>query len=100
MRLVDFSESSLITDLQDLDLAAKYLEDVLSQGSIESFLHAIRNVAIANGGIQKLSENTKLGRESMYKALSRSGNPLFSTVHKILAEMGFRLSVATAVLDR
>jgi probable addiction module antidote protein len=93
MKLVDLSESLLVEDLRDPEFSAAYLEDVLKNGSMESFLLAIRNVAVANGGMKKISKSTKLGRESMYKALSKSGNPQFSTLLNILNDVGLRFSV-------
>ncbi len=95
MRARDISESSLVEDLKDPEFVVGYLEDVLKQASTESFLTAIRLVARANGGMKKLASRSQLGRESMYKALSKTGNPQFSTLNKILAGMGLRFSVAS-----
>ena len=94
MRLKAISESSIVEDLRDPEFAAAFLEDVLQEGSMPAFLAAVRSVAAANGGMQKLSRATNLGRESLYKALSKDGNPQFSTVSTILKHLGFRLSVA------
>lgn len=93
MKLKSISESSLVADLGDPVFAAEYLEEVLKDGSMQSFLLAVRNVALANGGMQKLARKTKLGRESMYKALSKEGNPYFGTLQSILGEVGLRFSV-------
>lgn len=93
MKLRDISNSSILNDLRDPDFAAGYLEEVLKDGSMESFLLAVRNVAIANGGMKKLAKTTKLGRESMYKTLSKSGNPQFSTVQAMLKQLGLRFSI-------
>ena len=91
--LRDLSESSLLHDLKDPKFAASYLEEVLDGGSMPSFLHAVRNVAIANGGMQQIAKRTKLGRESLYKALSHTGNPQFTTLHSILREVGLKFAV-------
>jgi probable addiction module antidote protein len=93
MRTVDISETSLIDDLKNPEFAAAYLEEVLRECSIPSFLLAVKNVVIANGGIKKVAKNSKRGRESMYKSLSQSGNPRFSTVNSILSEVGLQLSI-------
>lgn len=50
----------------------------------------------ARGGMKRLAAKTRLGRESMYKALSKNGNPQFSTLDKILRGMGLCFSVAAA----
>jgi DNA-binding phage protein len=36
---------------------------------------ALRNVAEAQGGIGALAKKAHVGRESLYKTLSRTGNP-------------------------
>ena len=94
MELKDITASSVIEDLRDPEFAVSFLEDVLSEGSTPAFLAAIRSVAAANGGMQKISRATKLGRESMYKALSKDGNPQFSTIALILKQLGLRFSIA------
>ncbi len=100
MKVKDISESSLGDDLKDPEFVVGYLEDVLKQASIESFLTAIKLVAKANGGMKKLASKSQLGRESMYKALSKTGNPQFSTLDKILRGMGLRFSVTSAARER
>lgn len=92
-KLIDISESSLLDDLKDPEFALGYLEEVLRDGSTAAFLVAVRQVAIAQGGMKRLASSTKLGRESMYKALAPQGNPHFSTVVSILEGLGLRLSV-------
>ncbi len=94
MTLKNREESLLFEDLRDPAFAAEYLEEMLEEDDIESFLHALRNIAKANGGIAKISKKTKLGRESMYKTLSENGNPHFSTLHSILRSLGLRFSIA------
>src|SRR4029077_4548724 len=93
MELKEITASSVIQELRDPEFAVSFLEDVLTDGDTPAFLAAIRCVAAANGGMQKLSRATKLGRESMYKALSKGGNPQFSTIALILKHLGLRFSV-------
>ncbi|MEM7592583.1 MAG: addiction module antidote protein [Cyanobacteria bacterium P01_A01_bin.83] len=51
--------------------------------------HVIR----ANQGMSKVATETDLGRESLYKALSESGNPQFVTINKVLAALGLQFSI-------
>jgi probable addiction module antidote protein len=37
-----------------------------------------------------------LGRESLYKALSPSGNPEFATIMKVISALGLKLHAAPA----
>lgn len=94
MKKKAIEESLLFDDLRDPEFAAEYLEEMLLEDNVQSFLIAIRNVAKANGGMSKLSEVTELGRESMYKTLSESGNPQFTTLQNILKGVGLRFSIA------
>jgi probable addiction module antidote protein len=40
----------------------------------------------------QVARDTGLGRESLYKALSAEGNPEFSTVLKVVAALGLKLT--------
>jgi probable addiction module antidote protein len=80
--------------LKDQELAALYLEECLADGNMELFKLALKNVADARlGGMSALAEKTSLGRESLYKSLSKSGNPKLETLTKILRASGLRLSI-------
>ena len=93
MKKKKIDDRLLFEDLRDPEFAAGYLEDMLLENDFDSFLIAVRNVAKANGGMSRLSEITELGRESMYKTLSESGNPQFITLQSILKGIGLRFSV-------
>ncbi len=92
MKLKSMYES-LERDLQDPEYVALYLNDALHEGSSEEFYLALRNVIRANQGMSQVAASTELGRESLYKALSESGNPQFSTVQKIVAALGLQISI-------
>ena len=42
----------------------------------------------------KIARAAGLGRESLYKALSRGGNPELATVLKVMRALGLKLKVA------
>ncbi|OGQ91863.1 MAG: putative addiction module antidote protein [Deltaproteobacteria bacterium RIFOXYA12_FULL_58_15] len=88
-------EESLHEDLKDPDEAAAYLNAHLEDESADSdelFLLALRDVAKAHG-FTEVAQNAELGRESLYKALSATGNPRLSTLSSLLKVMGLRLAV-------
>jgi len=88
-------EESLTEALKDPREAAAYLNaclDEKDEDAEEMFLMALRDVAKAYG-VGELAENAKLGRESLYKALSKTGNPKLSTLVSLLDTMGLKLSV-------
>lgn len=96
MKLKDMHES-LDRDFRDPEYAALYLNDALQEGSPEEFLLALRNIIRATQGMSQIAAETELGRESLYKALSESGNPQFATVQKVIAALGLQLSVEPSV---
>jgi probable addiction module antidote protein len=42
----------------------------------------------------QLARDTGLGRESLYKALSPTGNPEFATIMKVVNALGLKLHAA------
>ncbi len=95
MKLKPIEESSIFEDLKDPEFAAEYLEEMLREDDFPCFLIALRNVAKVHGGMTALSDSTELGRESLYKTLSESGNPKFSTLQTILKQLGLRFSISS-----
>jgi probable addiction module antidote protein len=57
------------------------------------FLLALRDVAEAHGGMTKIARTCKLNRESLYRMLSKKGNPSLESLSKLLSGMGFRLAI-------
>ena len=87
-----FSET-LNEMLKDPEQAALYLQTCLEEGDMELFTAALRDVAEAHGGISYLSDITHLNRETLYRTLSKDGNPRLDTLHKILGALGLRIGV-------
>ncbi|MBN4073892.1 putative addiction module antidote protein [Beggiatoa alba] len=80
--------------LRDPDVAAEYLSDALEEDDPSILLMALRNIAEAQeGGIAGLAARAHLGRESMYKMLSESGNPKLSSFTKVIQGLGLHLKV-------
>jgi probable addiction module antidote protein len=69
---------------------AEYLSEALALDDPAYFQHALGAVARAKG-MATIAKKTGLGRQSLYKALSESGNPEFSTVVKVLAAVGIKI---------
>ena len=76
------------------DMAA-YLEAALEEGDASLFAAALGDIARAKG-MSQLARETGLGRESLYKALSPSGNPEFSTILRVLSALGLQLHAKRA----
>ena len=90
--ITDFDPSAYLDNDQ---LVAEYLSQVMADGDTEEFLAALGHIAKARG-MTWLARNTNLGRESLYKALSQDGNPEFATVLKVMKALGLRLSALPA----
>ena len=93
-------EEWLIHSLKKKKEAMVYLQVALDEyqkdGDQEAFLLALRHVAIAQGGLGKLAEKTHLNRESLYKTLSKKGNPKLQTIGLLLKGLGFEFSIKGA----
>jgi len=86
-------QEDLIESLKDPCEAAAYLNAAIEEGDRAVFLLALRNVAEARGGMTALAEKANLGRESLYKMLSKKGNPEIKSLYKLLHAMGLRLAI-------
>lgn len=92
---VSFNESRTEMFRKDPELAAQYLEECLKDGDLELFKLALKHVADARlGGMSELSKATKLNRETLYRTLSKKGNPGLNTLSKILSAVGMRMGVS------
>jgi len=86
-------QEDLIEALKDPREAAAYLNAAMEEGDRALFLLALRNVAEAHGGMAAVSEKAKLNRESLYRMLSRKGNPEIKSIFILLHSMGLKLSI-------
>ena len=82
-------------NLRSTEEIAAYIDAVLEDGDPALLSHALGVVARAKG-MTDLAMQTGLGRESLYKSLSKDGNPSFSTVIKVLDALGVRLHASVA----
>jgi probable addiction module antidote protein len=83
-----------ITEFLDSQEAiADYLSQVSEDGDQDEMLRALGHIAKAKG-MSGLSEETGLGRESLYKALKPGASPQFSTVLKITKALGFKMIIS------
>lgn len=77
--------------------AAAFLNAVIEDNDREAFLLALRDVAQAQGGMTAIAEKTHVSRSSLYKTLSKRGNPEFRNIANLLHGMGLRLTVEPAI---
>src|SRR5258708_3805151 len=84
----------LVESLKDRRLAEAYLKAAIEEKDPQAFLLALRNVAQARG-MSKVAAKSKLNRESLYKMLSKRGNPSLQSLGALLGSLGFRLTIAS-----
>jgi len=71
------------------DMAA-YVACALEEGDSALVAVALGDIARAQG-MTKVAKKTGLGRESLYKTLSREGNPELATVLRVFDAVGLKL---------
>jgi probable addiction module antidote protein len=76
------------------DMAA-YLEAALEEGDPALVAAALGDIARAKG-MTALARDTGLARESLYKALSPTGNPELATIMRVVEALGLKLHASTA----
>lgn len=76
---------------------AAYLDAWLAEAPDDAagIARALGDIARAKG-MSQVARDTGLSRESLYRALSESGNPSFATVLKIATALGLRLHAEAA----
>jgi len=84
----------LLKRLRNRRYAAAYLARILAGGDTETFLIALKDVTEAAGGMGRLAGQVSLQRSSLYRILSKQGNPTIVTLQEILKPLGLRVSVA------
>lgn len=85
----------LIDSLKDSEEAAGYLNAALEGGDIKVFLLALHHVVQARGGVAALAKKTSKSRTSLYKALSKQGNPYLASTNEVLSALGLHLAIVT-----
>jgi probable addiction module antidote protein len=93
MKLKNYRDD-LLKRLADPQYAADYLEQTLASGDSAAFLIALKDVVDAHGGVGNLSKEVQINRPSLYKILSKGGNPTLASLQQILHPLGLRISIA------
>jgi probable addiction module antidote protein len=68
------------------------LEAAFEENDTALLLAVIGDIARSKG-ISLIAKDVNLARESLCRSLSADGNPSFSTVAKVLDNLGFQLSI-------
>jgi probable addiction module antidote protein len=79
--------------LADTEKAAKYLTACFEEGP-DVFLQGLRDVVEAQGGMARAARLAGLNRESLYRQLSRRGNPSLSSLNAVIRALNIKVQFA------
>ncbi len=87
----------VVEQLRTPEEMAEYLDAWLTEAPEDAsgIARALGDIARAKG-MSQVARDAGLSRESLYKALSGSGNPSFATVLKVAHALGVRLHAEAA----
>ncbi len=92
-KFVDYQER-LLEKLQDEEFAAGYLNEALHDEDPRMFLLALKNVIDAKKITRStLEEETNITRMSIYRILSKKGNPKLTNIISLLNAIGLQMAV-------
>lgn len=77
---------------------AAYLNAALEEDDSALVLAALGDIARARG-MTRVARDTGLGRESLRKALSASGNPKFGTILRVVSALGLKFRAVPRPAD-
>ncbi len=90
-------DEDLAERLKDPEYAVEYLRATMEESDMpELFLAALRNVADSHG-IAQVAEHAALNRESLYRMLSKDGNPTLKSLYAVLDALNLKLSIEPKV---
>ena len=75
---------------------AAYINAALEDGNPKILLAVLKDCVEAMGGVTWLAHEAHLTRATIYKILSREGNPKYDSLLKVLTPLGLRLNVTPA----
>jgi probable addiction module antidote protein len=89
------NDEVIIAEIRDNpEFAASYLAAAMENTDQPGvLLIALRQIAEARGGMTKIAKDAGLQRESLYRALSKRGNPRLTTLLAVIQALGMTLTV-------
>ena len=91
------NDEVIIAEIRDNPVfAASYLAAAIEEADEPGvLLIALRQIAETRGGMAKVAKDAGIQRESLYRALSKRGNPRLTTLLAVIRALGMTLTVAT-----
>ena len=83
----------MFEQLKDAEFAADFLNAASEDDDPATYPSALRKVVDARGGMATIAEKKELSRETLYRTLSKRGNPTIKTLVRILKATGLKIEV-------
>jgi len=96
MKKITISDWDLADEIETKEDVVGILDAALEENDMEFLFKVIGDIARSKGMAQIAGE-LKLNRANLYRSLSQNGNPSFSTIAKILNNLGFQRSIKQKV---
>ena len=93
MKIENKHNDWLFEQLKDAEFAADFLNAASEDDDPATYLSALRKVVDARSGMATIAEKTELSRETLYRTLSKRGNPTIKTLVRILKATGLKIEV-------
>jgi probable addiction module antidote protein len=84
--------------LQEDEEIAHYLSEAFETGEPEYINHAL-GVAARARGMTQIAKDSGLKREALYRSLSETGNPQFTTILAVMKALGLSLKAEVRTSD-
>lgn len=92
MSKLEITQFDIAQYLDDKEVIAEYLSQILDDGDLDELLEALGNIAKAKG-MSQIAKETGLGRESLYKTFHKGSKPKFDTIMKVMNSFGVKMRV-------
>jgi probable addiction module antidote protein len=92
MEKITVKDWNLADEIETKEDVIGILEAALEENDTEFLFKVIGDIARSKG-MSQVARELELNRENLYRSFSQEGNPLFSTVVKVLDNLGFQLSI-------
>lgn len=79
--------------LDNKEVIAEYLSQILADGNMDELLEALGNIAKAKG-MSQIAHETGLARESLYKTFHKGTKPKFDTIMKVMQSFGVKMQIS------
>ena len=96
MEKITVSDWNLADEIKTKEDVIGILEAALEENDMEFLFKVIGDIARSKGMAQ-IARELNINRESLYRSLSQDGNPSFSTIVKVLDNLGFQLGIRQKV---